>query len=61
MTSFDRFLEEQLTNPALRTEFDALASEFEQIQAMIDAESSAEIAPNQLDKREISESDEIQR
>lgn len=59
MTSFDRFLEEQLDDPALRMEYDALESEFEHIQAMIDAGRSAETAPNQLDKKKITESDEM--
>lgn len=48
MTSFDYFLEEQLKDPVLRMEYDALESEFEHIQTIINTGRSAEITPNQL-------------
>lgn len=37
MTTYEGFLKEQLTNPELKAEYDALEPEFAIIQAMIDA------------------------
>jgi len=41
MSEWDRFVEEQLKNPEVRAEYDALEPEFSIIQAMIDARNNA--------------------
>lgn len=48
MTEFDDFLTEQLSDPELRAEYDALEPEFTIIQAMIDARQSTGMTQEQL-------------
>ncbi|MBR1671794.1 MAG: helix-turn-helix transcriptional regulator [Fretibacterium sp.] len=45
---FDAFLEEQLKDPELKAEYDALEPEFAIIQAMIDARAQAGLTQQQL-------------
>lgn len=51
MTSFDEFLEEQLRDPEIKEEYDALQPEFDIIQAMIDARRSQNITQKELSER----------
>ena len=51
MTKFKDFLKEQLADPALRSEYEALETEFTIIQAMIDARKSAGLTQKQLSER----------
>ena len=51
MSEFREFLNEQLKNPELRTEWDALEPEFTIIQAMIDARKNSGITQKQLSER----------
>ena len=51
MTKFNDFLKEQLNDPALRAEYEALEPEFTIIQAMIDARKSAGLTQKQLSER----------
>lgn len=58
MTNFDDFLTEQLSDPELRAEYDALEPEFTIIQAMIDARHSTGMTQKQLsDKTGIAQGD----
>lgn len=58
MSKYSDFLTEQLKDPALKAEYDALEPEFSVIQAMIDARKAAGLTQKQLaDKTGISQSD----
>ena len=46
MSQWDKFLEEQLKDPAFKAEYDALEPEFAIIQAMIDARSNSGLTQN---------------
>lgn len=51
MTKFNDFLKEQLEDPEIRAEYDALEPEFQIIQAMIDARKLKGITQKELSKR----------
>lgn len=51
MTKFNDFLNEQLQNPEVKAEYDALEPEFAIIQAMIDARKSKGITQKELSER----------
>ena len=51
MSSYRDFLEEQLKDPALKAEYDALEPEFAIIQAMINARKTAGLTQKQLAER----------
>ena len=51
MSSYRDFLEEQLKDPELKAEYDALEPEFAIIQAMIDARKTAGLTQKQLAER----------
>jgi len=51
MSEWKEFLEEQLKDPEVRSEWDALEPEFAIIQAMIDARKSAGLTQKQLSER----------
>jgi len=51
MSQWDKFLEEQLKDPAFKAEYDALEPEFAIIQAMIDARSNSGLTQKQLSER----------
>jgi DNA-binding XRE family transcriptional regulator len=51
MTDFDIFLEEQLKNPVIKAEWDALEPEFAIIQAMIDARKYKGLTQKQISER----------
>ena len=51
MSQWDKFLEEQLKDPAFKAEYDALEPEFAIIQAMIDARSNTGLTQKQLSER----------
>lgn len=58
MTNFKDFLEDQLKDPEIRAEWDALQPEFAIIQAMIDAEKNTGMTRQQLaEKTGIAQSD----
>lgn len=58
MTNFNDFLKEQLQDPEIRTEYEALEPEFAIIQAMIDARKSSGLTQKQLsEKTGIAQSD----
>lgn len=58
MTKFKDFLEEQLKDENIKTEYDALSAEFSIIQAMIDARKSTGLTQKQLsEKTGISQAD----
>ena len=58
MSKYSDFLTEQLKDPALKAEYDALEPEFSVIQAMIDARKAAGLTQTQLaDKTGIAQSD----
>ena len=48
MTNFNDFLNEQLKDPELKAEYDALEPEFSIMQAMIDARKSSGLTQKQL-------------
>lgn len=48
MSSFNAYLKEQLKDPAVKAEYDALESEFSIIQAMIDARKASGLTQKQL-------------
>jgi len=50
-TSFDHFLHEQLKNPEIKAEYDALEPEFSIIQALIDARAQSGLTQQQLSAR----------
>lgn len=57
-TKFNDFLSEQMNNPEIKKEYDAIAPEFAIIQAMIDARQSSGMTQKQLaDKTGIAQSD----
>ena len=57
-TKFDDFLNEQLKDPEVKKEYDALAPEFSIIQAMIDARQASGMTQKQLaDKTGIAQAD----
>ena len=57
-TKFNDFLNEQLQDPEVKKEYDALAPEFAIIQAMIDARQASGMTQKQLaDKTGIAQSD----
>ena len=51
MTKFNDFLKEQLKDPEIRAEYDALEPEFQIIQAMIDARKLKGITQKELSER----------
>lgn len=51
MTRFNDFLTEQLRDPEIKAEYDALEPEFNIIQAMIDARKATGITQKQLSKK----------
>ena len=51
MSKYSDFLAEQLTDPAVKAEYDALEPEFAIIQAMIDARKSSGLTQKQLSER----------
>ena len=51
MTDFKDFLAEQLKDPEIRAEYDALEPEFSLMQAMIDARKSSGLTQKQLSER----------
>ena len=51
MTKFNDFLDEQLQNPEVKAEYDALEPEFAIIQAMIDARKGKGITQKELSGR----------
>lgn len=51
MTNFNDFLAEQLKDPDIKTEYDALEPEFSIMQAMIDARKSSGLTQKQLAER----------
>lgn len=51
MTRFDDFLEEQLRDPEIKAEYDALEPEFNIIQAMIDARKTTGLTQKQLSEK----------
>lgn len=58
MTKFNDFLSEQLNDPEIRTEYEALAPEFTIMQAMINARKATGLTQKQLaEKTGIAQSD----
>lgn len=51
MTKFNDFLKEQLQDPELKAEYDALEPEFSIMQAMIDARKSSGLTQKQLSEK----------
>ncbi len=51
MTKFNDFLKEQLQDPEIRAEYDALEPEFAIIQAMIDARKASGLTQKQLSEK----------
>lgn len=51
MTNFNDFLKEQLQDPELKAEYDALEPEFSIMQAMIDARKSSGLTQKQLSEK----------
>lgn len=51
MTQFNEFLEEQLRDPVLKKEYDALEAEFSIMQALIDAQKQSGLTQKQLAER----------
>ena len=51
MTQFNEFLEEQLRDPVLKKEYDALEAEFSIMQALIDARKQSGLTQKQLAER----------
>ena len=51
MTKFQDFLNEELKNPEVKKEYDALAPEYEIIQALIDERKKSRITQKQLSER----------
>ena len=52
MSKYSDFLTEQLKDPALKAEYDALEPEFSVIQAMIDARKAAGLTQKQLARQD---------
>lgn len=58
MSSFEKYLNEQMQNPEFAAEYNALAPEFSIIQAMIDARKASGLTQKQLaEKTGIAQSD----
>lgn len=51
MTNFNDFLKDQLQDPELKAEYDALEPEFSIMQAMIDARKSSGLTQKQLSEK----------
>lgn len=51
MTNFNNFLKEQLQDPEIKAEYDALEPEFSIMQAMIDARKSSGMTQKQLSEK----------
>ena len=51
MTNFNDFLKEQLQDPEIKAEYDALEPEFSIMQAMIDARKNSGLTQKQLSER----------
>ena len=51
MSEWKKFLNEQLKDPEIRAEWDALEPEFAIVQAIIDARKNAELTQQQLSER----------
>ena len=51
MTNFNDFLKEQLQDPEIKAEYDALEPEFSIMQAMIDARKSSGMTQKQLSEK----------
>lgn len=51
MTNFNDFLAQELQNPEVKKEYDALEAEFSFVQAMIDARKAAGLTQKQLAER----------
>lgn len=51
MSNFDEYFDEQMKDPELKKEYDALEPEFSIIQAMIDARKSRGITQKELSRR----------
>lgn len=51
MTNFNDFLKEQLQDPEIKTEYDALEPEFSIMQAMIDARKNSGMTQKQLSEK----------
>ena len=51
MSKFNDFLKEQLSDPEIKTEYDALEPEFTIIQAMIDARKASGLTQKELSER----------
>ena len=51
MTNFQHFKKEMLSNPELKTEYDALEADFDIIQAMFDARRQQNITQKELSER----------
>jgi transcriptional regulator with XRE-family HTH domain len=51
MTNFNEFLSQQLEDPAMKAEWDALEPEFSLMQAMLDARKQAGLTQKQLAER----------
>ena len=51
MSEWDMFVEKQLQNPEVRTEYDSLEPEFAIIQAIIDARKNTGLTQKQLSER----------
>lgn len=51
MTNFNDFLKQQLQDPEIKAEYDALEPEFSIMQAMIDARKSSGMTQKQLSER----------
>lgn len=51
MTNFNDFLKEQLQNPEVKAEYDALQPEFDIMQAIIDARKSQNLTQKELSER----------
>lgn len=51
MTNFDEYLNQQLNNPELKAEYDALEPEFAIIQALIDARKSTGLTQKELSQQ----------
>lgn len=51
MTNFKDFLKEQLSDPEVKAEYDALEPEFSIMQAMIDARKAAGLTQKQLSEK----------
>ncbi len=51
MTNYEKFREEQMQDPVIKAEYDALQPEFDIIQALIDARKEQHLTQQQLSER----------